>query len=173
MKIISQYTPPTAPALARLKDDLNTTSQAMAELCGLAQGQQWRKYTGGSTPRTLGMHMHFYMAALLTLSDDEVARVVAAMRDQGAELELADGPALGVTLAGDGMDRARDAEWAAIQTAVDALAGARNDDEMWGLHDLVEDRLQRAQDDSLITDRERYEWQDRLDAAQKRWARSR
>lgn len=173
MKIISQYTPPTAQALARLKDDLNTTSQAMAELCGLAQGQQWRKYTGGSTPRSLGMHMHFYMAAMLTLSDDEVARVVATMRAHGAELQLANGPALGATMAGCGMDEARYAAWVAIKEGVDALADAQTDDEMWGLHDLVEERLQRAQNDSLITDRERYEWQDRLDAAQKRWARSR
>ncbi|MDN4515450.1 XRE family transcriptional regulator [Pseudomonas sp. 2,4-D] len=94
MKIISQYTPPTAQDLARLKDDLNTTSQAMAELCGLAQGQQWRKYTGGSTPRVMGMHMHFYMAAMLTLSDDELAKVLATMREHGAALQLADGPAL-------------------------------------------------------------------------------
>ncbi|RCL23009.1 transcriptional regulator [Pseudomonas sp. AFG_SD02_1510_Pfu_092] len=94
MKIISQYTPPTAQALARLKDDLGATSQSMAELCGLAQGQQWRKYTGGSTPRVMGLHMHFYMAALLTLDEASLAKVRATMREHGADLQLADGPAL-------------------------------------------------------------------------------
>lgn len=42
MKIIEQYSPPSADALARLKIDLGYTSQQMAELVGLAQGGQWR-----------------------------------------------------------------------------------------------------------------------------------
>ncbi|MCY1463664.1 hypothetical protein D9M71_815920 [compost metagenome] len=54
----------------------------MADLTGLAQGAQWRKYTGGAEPHALGLHMHFYMAALLTLSDAELARVAATMREQ-------------------------------------------------------------------------------------------
>jgi hypothetical protein len=87
MIIIERYTPPSSAALARLKDDLGCTSDQMAALAGLAQGGQWRKYTGGTTPRTLGLHMHFCMAALLTLSDAEVARVLATMREQGATVE--------------------------------------------------------------------------------------
>lgn len=90
MKTIDHYVPPTAVALARLKDDLGCTSQTMAELAGLAQGQQWRKYTGGSEPRSLGMQMHFYMAALLTLSEKDVARVLDTMRAQGAEVGTAE-----------------------------------------------------------------------------------
>jgi hypothetical protein len=90
MKIIDQYTPPSAADLVRLKNDLGCTSEQMAELAGLAQGGQWRKYTGGATPRTLGVHMHFCMAALLTLDDSELARVMAAMREQGAIVEVRD-----------------------------------------------------------------------------------
>ncbi|MNC82010.1 hypothetical protein D3C75_1353510 [compost metagenome] len=41
----------------------------------------------------MGMHMHFYMAALLTLSEDELSRVVATMRAQGADVELGPLPA--------------------------------------------------------------------------------
>ncbi|MNW15446.1 hypothetical protein D3C71_2139480 [compost metagenome] len=37
--------------------------------------------------------MHFYMAALLTLSEDELSRVVATMRTQGADVELGPLPA--------------------------------------------------------------------------------
>ena len=90
MKRIEHYSPPSAESLARLKKELGYTSQQMADLAGLAQGGQWRKYTGGSEPRTLGQHMHFYMAALLTLSDDELDRVYAKMRDHGADLEAGD-----------------------------------------------------------------------------------
>lgn len=88
MKIIEQYNPPSADALARLKIDLGYTSQQMAELVGLAQGGQWRKYTGGAAPRTLGVHMHFYMAALLALSDSELARVLDTMRAHGASVSV-------------------------------------------------------------------------------------
>lgn len=94
MKIISQYTPPTAQDLAHLKESLNATSQTMADLCGLAQGQQWRKYTGGSTPRVMGLHMHFYMAALLSLDEQDVAKVLATMREHGAAFEVCAGPVL-------------------------------------------------------------------------------
>lgn len=65
----------------------------MADLAGLTQGAQWRKYTGGAPARALSLHMHFYMAALLTISDRELARVVATMRDQGAEVEAGPLPA--------------------------------------------------------------------------------
>ncbi len=91
---IDRYVPPTSDALARLKDDLGVTSQAMAEMTGLAQGQQWRKYTGGTAPRAMGMHMHFYLAALLTLSDTELAKVIATMREHGAVVQPGEGPAL-------------------------------------------------------------------------------
>jgi len=90
MKIIEQYSPPSADALARLKIDLGYTSQQMAELAGLAQGGQWRKYTGGGAPRTLGVHMHFYMAALLTLSDAELSRVLDTMLTHGADVTTAE-----------------------------------------------------------------------------------
>jgi hypothetical protein len=94
MKIIDRYVPPTPEALARLKSDLAVTSQTMADLTGLAQGQQWRKYTGGAAPRSLGMHMHFYMAALLTLSECEIERILATMREHGAQIDLLAGPEL-------------------------------------------------------------------------------
>lgn len=117
MKIISHYTPPTAQELAHLKESLNATSQTMADLCGLAQGQQWRKYTGGSTPRVMGLHMHFYMAALLTLDEQAVAQVLATMRGHGAALQVSDGPALDDDRAGSA---------AAINALTDAQDGAED-----------------------------------------------
>lgn len=84
---IEHYQPPTASELAQLKARLKLTSQQMADLAGLAGGAQWRKYTGGAEPRTMGQHMHFYFAALLTLEDDQLERVYACMRDHGAAVD--------------------------------------------------------------------------------------
>lgn len=93
MKRIKSYAPPSVEDLLRLKSDLGFTSPQMADLSGLAQGGQWRKYTGGEKPRSMGMQMHFYMAALLTLTDDELSRVISKMADQGATVELGPLPA--------------------------------------------------------------------------------
>lgn len=93
MKRIKSYVPPSAEDLSRLKSDLGFTSPQMADLSGLAQGGQWRKYTGGSEPRSMGMQMHFYMAALLTLDDAELSRIVSKMAEQGATIELGPLPA--------------------------------------------------------------------------------
>lgn len=93
MKRIKHYDPPSAGDLARLKDDLKFTSPQMADLAGLAQGAQWRKYTGGAEPRELGMQMHFYMAALLALSEGELDRIADLMRSHGADVELGPLPA--------------------------------------------------------------------------------
>ncbi|NBB09523.1 XRE family transcriptional regulator [Pseudomonas sp. SLFW] len=84
---IQYYQPPSAAELAQLKARLNLTSQQMADLVGLAGGSQWRKYTGGVEPRTLGQHMHFYLSALLTLDDEQLESVYACMRDHGATFD--------------------------------------------------------------------------------------
>ena len=93
MKRIQHYGPPSVGDLARLKDELKFTSAQMADLTGLAQGAQWRKYTGGLQPRELSQHMHFYMAALLTLTDEELGKVIDCMKSQGADVELGPLPA--------------------------------------------------------------------------------
>lgn len=92
MQRIARYAPPTAADLAGLKQHLNFTSPQMSDLAGLAEGQ-WRRYTGGEKPRELSLQMHFYMAALLTLGGDELARVVDKMREHGAEVDLGPLPA--------------------------------------------------------------------------------
>lgn len=83
------YTPPKAEDLQRLKEELGRTGEQMAELFGVAGGQQWRKYTGGAEPRELSPHILFFAAARLTLSDDELARVLEKMRAIGARIDLA------------------------------------------------------------------------------------
>ena len=59
----------------------------MATLFTLASGQQWRKYTGGESPRVMGEDRLFYAAAHLVLTPEELARVKAKMRDIGAQVD--------------------------------------------------------------------------------------
>lgn len=86
MKRIEQYRPPEPADLLALKSELQATSAEMARLAGLTQGSQWRKYTGSADPRALGMHMHFYMAAILTLNDSDIERITATMQAHGAQV---------------------------------------------------------------------------------------
>lgn len=87
-----RYTPPKPDDLQRLKNDLGRTGEEMAELFGVAGGQQWRKYTGGAQPREMAPQMLFFGAARLALSATELERVLARMRDIGADVELDGNP---------------------------------------------------------------------------------
>lgn len=84
-----RYTPPTPTDLQRLKSELDRTGEEMAELFGVAGGQQWRKYTGGAQPREMAPQMLFFGAARLVLTDGELQRVLDRMRDIGAQIDLA------------------------------------------------------------------------------------
>lgn len=89
MKRIDQYRPPAPADLLDLKNDLQATSAEMARLAGLTQGSQWRKYTGSAEPRALGMHMHFYLVAILTLDDADIERITTTMQQHGAQVDTA------------------------------------------------------------------------------------
>lgn len=82
-----KYTPPSTSDLATLKHELGYTGEEMAELASVAGGQQWRKYTGGQQPRTLSIHMLFFIAARLSLTPEELERVAAKMREIGGDVE--------------------------------------------------------------------------------------
>ena len=83
------YTPPTTDDLAELKQRLGYTGTQMAELASVAGGSQWRKYTGGATPRDLGMHMAFFMAARLHLTPDQLQAIADEMARFGAVVDAA------------------------------------------------------------------------------------
>jgi hypothetical protein len=83
-----RYTPPSASDFQRLKDDLGKTGEQMAELFGVAGGQQWRKYTGGQQPREMSPQMLFFGAARHALTEDEIARVLDRMRAIGADIDI-------------------------------------------------------------------------------------
>ena len=88
------YAPPTTADLAALKHTLGYTGEQMADLAAVAGGQQWRKYTGGVAPRTLGVHMAFFMAARLVLTGQELHKVTEKMRAIGCEVQDITAPAL-------------------------------------------------------------------------------
>jgi transcriptional regulator with XRE-family HTH domain len=81
------YLAPTPEDLQQLKESLGLTGNQMAELAGVAGGQQWRKYTGGQQVRELSLHMLFFMAARLVLKPAELARVTAEMQSIGASVD--------------------------------------------------------------------------------------
>lgn len=86
MRLIEDYTPPTPEDLEALKESLGYTGNQMADLAGVASNSQWRKYTGGITPRAMSPHILFFMAAQLALSNDELERVLEKMREIGATI---------------------------------------------------------------------------------------
>jgi predicted transcriptional regulator len=83
-----RYTPPKPEDFQRLKMELGLTGEQMAEIFGVAGGQQWRKYTGGVTPREMSPQMLFFGAARLVLNNAEIERVLVKIREIGADIEF-------------------------------------------------------------------------------------
>ncbi|AVA33376.1 transcriptional regulator [Cupriavidus metallidurans] len=88
MKTLRNYVAPSTDDLAALKMQLAMTGDQMAELAAVAGSNQWRKYTGGREPRSVGPHMLFWIAARLQLSEEELAAVLAKMRELGASFDF-------------------------------------------------------------------------------------
>jgi transcriptional regulator with XRE-family HTH domain len=87
MRLINDYTPPSSDDLNQLKERLGYTGAQMADLAGVASNSQWRKYTGGESPRAMSPHILFYMAAQLTLEPEELNLVLDKMQDIGAAIK--------------------------------------------------------------------------------------
>jgi len=79
-----EYTPPSADDLQRLKAELGFSGAQMAELASVASGAQWRKYTNGNHPRQMNLHMLFFIAARLELSQEALDAVCERMQLLGA-----------------------------------------------------------------------------------------
>ena len=87
VQVTCSYAPPSATDLSSLKDELGLTGNAMTELAGVASNSQWRKYTGGESPRAMSQHILFYMAAQLALSPDQLDLVLKKMVEIGAQIK--------------------------------------------------------------------------------------
>ncbi|WP_227317120.1 XRE family transcriptional regulator [Cedecea davisae] len=84
MRLIENYTSPTPAGLEALKTKLGYTGNQMADLAGVASNSQWRKYTGGESPRAMSPHILFYVAAQLVLNESELANILDKMRNISA-----------------------------------------------------------------------------------------
>jgi len=87
MPLLKDYVPPTTEDLEALKAELGYTGNQMAELAGVSGNNQWRKYTGGVSPRAMSPQMLFYIAAQLVLTEEELDRVVDKMKQLGATIQ--------------------------------------------------------------------------------------
>lgn len=86
MRLFNEYTPPTPDDLNHLKEQLGYTGTQMADLAGVASNSQWRKYTGGESPRAMSPHILFFVAAQLVLNEQELTSILDKMRDIGADI---------------------------------------------------------------------------------------
>lgn len=80
------YAPPSPEELMKLKTDLGLSSAEMAQLFGVSDGRQWRKYTGGE--RELSPQILFFAMARLELDAEIIQRILSRMRAVGAQIEL-------------------------------------------------------------------------------------
>ena len=80
------YAPPSPDALSKLKADLGLSSAQMAQLFGVSDGRQWRKYTGGE--REVSPQILFFAMARLELDEATINRILDRMRMAGATIEL-------------------------------------------------------------------------------------
>jgi catechol 2,3-dioxygenase-like lactoylglutathione lyase family enzyme len=83
-----RYKAPTTEDLGRLKARLGYTGSQMAELFGVSDDKQFRKYTGGSKPRTMNAQMLFFAMARLVLKKEDIEAVLDRMRQEGATIDL-------------------------------------------------------------------------------------
>ena len=83
-----RYIPPTPDDLENLKQELKLSSAQMAELFGVQGGRQWRKYTGGETPREVSPHLLFFAMARLELDAQTMERILDRMRAVGAVIQI-------------------------------------------------------------------------------------
>jgi hypothetical protein len=84
---VTDYRAPTPQDLQVLKEHFGLTAYEMARLFAV-QPEQWRKHTGGQSPREISVTRAFFMAAFQVLGDEEIERVVAYMASFGANWNM-------------------------------------------------------------------------------------
>lgn len=76
-----KFIPPTPEQVRAFLARHELSGSRAAELAGLHGGQSIRKYTGGQEPRQMSYPVWFTLHAKAVLTEDEIARVEAAMRE--------------------------------------------------------------------------------------------
>lgn len=83
---------PTVAQMKQWKEKLQFSGTQMAKILGLKSARRWRDYADENKPQGIPPANLFMGAALVTLSQAEIDRVLATMRRVGATIDLeADG----------------------------------------------------------------------------------
>ncbi|KML48105.1 hypothetical protein VL15_30535 [Burkholderia cepacia] len=83
---------PTVAQMKQWKEKLGYSGTQMARALGLKSARRWRDYADENKPQGIPPANLFMAAALVTLPQQEIDRVLATMRDVGAVIDL-DAPA--------------------------------------------------------------------------------
>lgn len=80
---------PSVAQMKNWKERLNYTGTQMANILGLKTSRRWRELVDENKPQGVAPANLFMGAALVTLPQKEIDRVLDAMREIGAVIDLA------------------------------------------------------------------------------------
>ncbi len=79
---------PTVAQMKQWKEKLQFSGTQMAKILGLKSARRWRDYADENKPQGIPPANLFMAAALVTLPEAEINRVLATMREVGATIDL-------------------------------------------------------------------------------------
>lgn len=82
------FRPPTVTQMKTWKEKLGYSGTQMARILGLKSARRWRDYADENKPQGIPPANLFMASALITLSPEQIARVLETMREVGAAIDL-------------------------------------------------------------------------------------
>lgn len=82
------FRPPTVAQMKQWKEKLQFSGTQMARILGLKSARRWRDYADENKPQGIPPANLFMAAALVTLPQSEIERVLHTMREVGATIDL-------------------------------------------------------------------------------------
>ena len=79
---------PTVAQMKQWKEKLQFSGTQMARILGLKSSRRWRDYADENKPQGIPPANLFMAAALVTLPQSEIDRVLDVMREVGATIDL-------------------------------------------------------------------------------------
>ena len=82
------FRPPTVAQMKQWKERLQFSGTQMARILGLKSSRRWREYADENKPQGIPPANLFMGAAMVTLKEADIERVLATMRQIGAAIDL-------------------------------------------------------------------------------------
>jgi hypothetical protein len=82
------FQPPSVAQMKQWKETLQLSGAQMARILGLKSARRWRDYADENKPQGIPPANLFMAAALTTLTQREINRVLDTMREVGATIDL-------------------------------------------------------------------------------------